>query len=64
MFEQNTDRKHTKTITMVMIDAEGMTEIRRDYHVDATWHEIASQFRDFLCGMGYIVNHEDVGAEW
>lgn len=54
-----------KRITMICHDADGqIVQITRPFNDDTHWHYIAGQFYQFLAGMGYSLDTEDVSAEW
>lgn len=53
-----------KRITMICYEKGETVEITREFSADTHWHYIAGQFYQFLAGMGYRLDSEDVSAEW
>lgn len=62
MFDSNEAPK--KRITMTCYENGETVEITREFPADTSWQHIAGQFYQFLAGMGYHLNSEDVSAEW
>lgn len=54
-----------KTITMIMTDSEGqLIKVSKDFSMETTWPPIAGLFYQFLAGMSYQLQPEDVSADW
>ncbi len=56
----------TVKITMVMenLDTGEVITLSKEYADSATWNDISAQYFRFLCAKGYVLNSDDVGAEF
>lgn len=52
-----------KTITMFATEGSSRVEIRETFDGATGWQAIAYQFYKFLVAQGYVLEHEDVGAD-
>lgn len=53
-----------KRITMICQEGGDTVQVTREFDVDTAWNQIAGQFYQFLAGLGYHLDSEDVSAEW